>query len=242
MQQTRSKLDRRTATSARAAFSLVEVLAALVVTTLLILALTPFVGQMLGTWARGSEVARVVDLKTRGLNRLREDVRHAIVWTGFGQHENLVAFRGNERSMSFPVAVGLGQGRDGLEMLSITVDTSLDGLALVRRRAPLVGSTYTSFVDPIVLFSGPFRYVFRYFTQEGQELTAWANRTQLPTRIELTIADKNGAIFAAPIEIPVFASLSAGCLVSAQLPGCPVQPEEDENAWMKEYGLTPDEK
>ena len=64
---------------AKAGFSLIEVLATLLVTMLLVLTLTPFVSQMLRTWARGGEVANLVELKTRGLGRLREDLRHALV-------------------------------------------------------------------------------------------------------------------------------------------------------------------
>ncbi|MBO0758208.1 MAG: hypothetical protein J2P54_20355, partial [Bradyrhizobiaceae bacterium] len=57
-----------------------EVLTALIIATLLFLALTPFVGQMLAMWARAEEAASVVELKTRGLGRLRDDLRHAIVF------------------------------------------------------------------------------------------------------------------------------------------------------------------
>jgi general secretion pathway protein J len=227
--------------SAEAGFTLVEVLAALVVTLLLVVALTPFVGQMLATWARGTETTRAVELVTRGVGLLRHDLRHAIVWTGYGKTEDLMLFRGNEVSMSFPVATGLAPSRDGLEMVSITVDASRDGRALVRRRAPLVGSTYTSFRDPIVLFSGPFRYVFRYFPREGPGLPMWVNTQEPPARVELTIADERGPIFTAPLEIPLFASLSAACLASTNLPGCPAsaptEDEQDPEGWMKEAGL-----
>lgn len=233
---------RRRRRSASAGFSLAEVLAALVVTMLLVLAFTPFASQMLATWARGSEVARLVDFKTRGIGRLRADLRHSIVWTGFGERDKLVTFRGTESSLSFPVAAGLGAGRSGLEMLSITVDSSSDGRALVRRSAPLIGTSYGAFEHPVVLVSGPFRYVFRYYARDGGELPVWDNRIELPARVRLTIAGQRGAIFAAPIELPTLASLSAACLASQSLPGCPVQPKEDETEWMKQYGLIPEEQ
>jgi hypothetical protein len=232
-------------TSAETGFSLVEVLAALVITLLLVVALTPFVGQMLATWSRGTETTRAVELMTRGVGLLRHDLRRAVVWTGYGKTEDLMLFRGNEVSMSFPVATGLGPGRNGLEMISITVDASGDGRALVRRRAPLVGSSYASFRDPIVLFSGPFRYVFRYFPHEGPGVPVWPNVHELPARVELTIADDRGPIFTAPLELPVFASMSAACLASSNLPGCPaVAPVEQDQVqeWMKEIGLVEDTK
>jgi hypothetical protein len=223
-------------TTAEAGFSLVEVLATLVVTMILIVGLTPFVRQMLATWSRGSEVARAVELESRGIGLLRGDLRHAITWTGFGNIDNLATFRGTETSISFPAATGLDAGRNGVEMLSFTVDASADGRALVRRRATLLGTTYLGFTDPIVLFSGPLKYLFHYIGRDGQQLQVW-NRPELPASIELLIIDQKGPIFSAPIALPVFASLSAGCLVSQGLPGCPVTPPKDENEWMKSYGL-----
>ena len=64
MQPTQSESAQRKS-SPEAGFSLIEVLAALVVTTLLVLALTPLVGQMLATWSRGSEASRAVELESR---------------------------------------------------------------------------------------------------------------------------------------------------------------------------------
>lgn len=238
MQPTRSESARQPR-GADAGFSLVEVLAALVVTMLLVLALAPFAGQMLATWSRGSTAARLVELKSRGLGVIKDDLRHAVVWTGFGQTENLVSFRGTETALSFPVATGLTPGRDGLELISLTIDASVDGAALVRRRASIVGSTHAGFRDPVVLFSGRFKYFFRYFPRSGTPIPVWANRMDLPDRVELNISDERGRIFSAPIEIPLFASFSAGCLVNSSLPGCPNVKQEDENEWMKAYGIEP---
>ena len=225
--------------STRAGFSLLEVLAALLVTMLLVLAFTPFASQMLATWARGSEVATLVDLKARGIGRLREDLRHAVVWTGFGERDKLATFRGTQTSISFPASTSLGPEANGLEMLSITVDSSTDGRALVRRRAALAGNTYGSFQDPVILFSGPFRYVFGYYGRDGRELAAWDSQIELPTRITLSITDQRRGIVWAPIELQTFASLSAGCLMSANLPGCPVQARQGSPAWSTQHGMTP---
>jgi hypothetical protein len=64
---------------------------------------------------------------------------------------------------------------------------------------------------------------------------------ELPARIQLSILDQDGAVWSAPIELPTFASLSAGCLASSNLPGCPSQPKDESREWMKSYGLTDDE-
>jgi len=217
-------------------FSLLEVLAALVVTAVLMLALTPFVGQMLATWSKGGEQSHLVELKSRGLGRLRTDLKHALVWTGYGETENLLAFRGDESSMTFPISTGLGMGRAGLEMVSISVDTSLDGRALVRRRAMIVGTTYTAFQDPVVLFSGQFKFLFKYYSRDNKEETIWRNPTEMPARVELRISNDRGLVYL-PIEIPIFASMSTGCIALTNLPGCPSPPPTDPDAWMDAFGL-----
>ncbi len=226
-------------TSAEAGFSLIEVLAALLVTMLLVLTLSPFVSQMLATWSHGGEVANLVEIETRGLGRLREDLRHAIVWTGYGQTEDLAAFQGDETSMSFPVATGFGPTGTGVEYLSFTVASSFNGRALVRRRAPVIGSTYGSFADPVVLLSGPFRYVFRYYSPGGEATPVWSRgRVDLPARIELDIVDRNGRLFLGiPIAIPTFASLSAGCFATSGLQGCPAVSTAAADDALKALGL-----
>jgi hypothetical protein len=234
MQPTQSESAQRKS-SPEAGFSLIEVLAALVVTTLLVLALTPLVGQMLATWSRGSEASRAVELESRGVGVIRRDLREALSWAGFGKMEDLILFRGTETSMSFPIVSGLAPGRNGVEMVLYTVDSSRNGRALVRRHAPLIGSTYGTFSDPVVVFSGAYKYLFRYQSRDGRTLPFWINRPELPGRVDLVIADERGPVFTAPLEMPVLASVSAACLVNVHLAGCPGLPEPDDNPWMREY-------
>jgi len=208
---------------------------------LLVLTLTPFVREMLATWARGGEAANLVEIKTRGLGRLREDLRHAIALTGFGQTQDLAVFEGDETSMSFPVAAGFGPVETGIEYLSFTVASSINGRALVRRRAPIIGSTYGSFTDPVVLFSGPFRYVFRYYSRAGEETAVWAkSRFDLPGRIELSVIDRSDRpLLNIPIAIPTFASLPAGCVGGGGMQGCPtiVPPVPADYSVLKALGI-----
>ena len=229
--------------NAEAGFSLIEVLAALLVTMLLVLTLSPFVSQMLATWARGGEVAGIVEFQTRGLGRLRGDLRHALVWTGYGQTQDLAGFQGDETSVSFPVVAGLGPSRLGIEYVSYTVSQSVDGRALVRQRAPVIGSTYGGFADPVVLISGPFKYVFKYYSRDGEETPRWSkSRFDLPGHIELSIVDRNGVpLFGAPVVISTFSSISAGCFASSNLQGCSATdkpPAYDDI--LKAIGVLPD--
>jgi hypothetical protein len=204
----------------------------MVVTTLLMFALTPLVSQMLATWARGSEVAGMIEFRGRGLGMLRDDLRHAVVSTALGRSDARLTFRGNETSMSFPAFSGLGEGRDGIEMLSITVTNSVDGRALIRRRAPVIGTTYSALVDPVVLFSGPYKYFLRYYSSEGAETSEWTDPMALPANVVVNIIDARGRLSSVPVAIPVLASISAACLAGGHLPGCPAMepPAQEKNS------------
>jgi prepilin-type N-terminal cleavage/methylation domain-containing protein len=218
----RSGLRRSWPISSQAGFSLLEVLAALVITTLLMLSLTPLVRQMLATWPGGSEVAGMVEFKVRGLGVLRSDLRRAVVWRGFGRTEDLLGFRGTETSMSFPTA---SNGGDGLEMVAVDVTSSADGRALIRRRAPVTGTTRTAFADPVVLFSGPYRYLMTYYSRDGSERPVWADPYAFPARVALKIVDERHRSSVISVQLPLMASMSSACLLASSLPDCPVDSE-----------------
>jgi hypothetical protein len=103
-----------------------------------------------------------------------------------------------------------------------------------------MGSTYGTFTDPVVLVSGNFRYVFRYYARGGKESPVWnKSRFEMPARIELSIYNRDGVLlFTAPIAVPAFASLSAGCLAGDKLQGCADVAPVDETA-LKAYGIDP---
>ena len=214
--------------ASRAGFSLLEVIASLVITTLLIVALTPLVNQMLATWSRGSEIVSMVELQRRGLGVLRDDLTYAVAWRGFGRTDEYLAFRGNETSMSFPAVSGLGHGRDGLEMISIEVTNSAGGRALIRRRAAIIGSTRTAFADPVVIYSGPYKYFFRYYSQDGDEKAVWADPYSLPARVVLNIVNERDRYAVLSIPLPLVTSISSACFVTANLPSCPIRPQQSQ--------------
>jgi prepilin-type N-terminal cleavage/methylation domain-containing protein len=205
--------------SRNAGFSLVEVMAALVVMCLLMVALTPFVNQLLSTWARAGTIGGMVDMTSRGIGQLRKDLRHAVP---LAERPGVMAFRGDELHFEFPAATGLGTGRDGVEMIAISAE-QLEGkqLALVRRRSGHVTTeSGAALKDPVVLFSGNLQYIFRYIAQDGTRQSTWSDRPDLPVRIELNILDGRDPLLPA-IELPLYADMSVVCLLQRGAPGCP---------------------
>jgi hypothetical protein len=169
----------------------------------------------------------MVEFKFRGLGVLRSDLRRAVLWRGFGQAEDLLAFRGTETSMSFPVASSFG---DGLEMVAIDVTNSADGRALIRRRAPVTGTTRTVFADPVVLFSGPYKYLMSYYSRDGVEKPVWADPFSIPARVALNIVDERHQTSMISVQMPLLASMSSACLSSSNLPDCPIDAQALEAA------------
>jgi hypothetical protein len=194
-------------------------MAALVVTCLLMMALTPFVNQLLSTWARGSQIGAIVDMTSRGIEQLRKDLRYAVPLTA---RPGVTAFRGDELHFEFPAATGLGTGRGGVEMIAISAER-LDGKekAIVRRRSGHVSTeTGAESKDRVVLFSGNFRYMFRYIAQDGTRQSTWSNRPDLPVRIEVDILDGSDPVVPV-LELPLYADMSIECLLQPGKPGCP---------------------
>jgi prepilin-type N-terminal cleavage/methylation domain-containing protein len=205
--------------SRNAGFSLVEVMAALVVTCLLMMGLTPFVNQLLLTWARAGTIGVIVDMTSRGIGQLRKDLRHAVP---LAARPGVIAFRGDELHFEFPAATGLGAGRGGVEMIAISAE-QLEGkeLALVRRRSGHVTTeSGAEFKDPVVLFSGNLQYIFRYIAQDGTRQSTWSDRPDLPIRIEVDILDGRDPVLPA-MELPLYADMSVECLLQPGAHGCP---------------------
>ena len=201
-----------------AGFSLIEVMAALVVTCLLMMALTPFVNQLLSTWARGSLLGDIVDMTSRGIGQVRKDLRRAVP---LAARTGVIAFRGDELHFEFPAATGLGTGRGGVEMIAISAE-QLEGkeVGIVRRRSgPITTESDAEFKDPVVLFSGNLQYIFRYIAQDGTPHSTWSDRSDLPVRIEVNILDGRDPVLPA-LELPLYADMSVACLIPGA-PGCP---------------------
>jgi len=201
-------------------------MAALVVTCLLMMALAPFVNQLLSTWARGSLIGAIVDMTSRGIGQLRKDLRHAVP---LAARPGVVAFRGDELHFEFPAATGLGTGRGGVEMIAISAE-QLGGkeMGIVRRRSGhITTESGAEFKDPVVLFSGNFQYIFRYVTQDGTRQSTWSDRPDLPVRIEVNILDGRDLVLPA-LKLPLYADMSVVCLLQPGAVGCPRTPGQGQ--------------
>lgn len=216
----------------RAGFSLLEVLAALAITVLLVVTFAPFASQLILSWGRGTRTAELVDMLTRGSDRMARDLLAVVPMTLTRGEETSMLFRGGPGSVVFATATGYGPGRGGIELVSFGIEEDGAGAqAIVRRRAPLRDAALapTGFRDPVTLFSGPYQYRFDYVAADGSRVETWQNRFDMPVRVELAILTPSGPLLPLPLSYFVPANLSAACITDEPPDFCnPEASSEDE--------------
>ncbi len=206
---------RGTPVSGRAGFSLLEVLVAMAITVLLVVTFAPFASQLILTWGRGARTAELVDMLTRGNDRLARDLLAVVPMTLTRGDQTTMIFRGGPGYLMFATATGFGPGRGGIELVSVGIEADgAAGQAIVRRRAPLrdAAPTATGFKDPVTLLTGPYQYRFDYVAADGTKVGEWQDRLDMPARVELTILTPTGPLLPLPLSYFVPADLSAACI------------------------------
>ena len=206
----------------RAGFSLVEVLAALAATVLLVGAFSPFAAQLIGSWGRGARTAETVDMMTTAQARLGHDVGAAVPMFLTRGDRTSMLFLGKAGYVIFPAATGFGPGRGGFELVSLSVEAAEGRTVLMRRRAPLGADPDAGgFRDGVVLFEGNYRMAFAYVGADGVRREEWLDRPELPARVELSVVGADGRqALAAPLVFAIGADYPAACLADEPPEAC----------------------
>lgn len=181
----------RRALASEAGFTLLEVLLATLLMTVILAALATVTAQWLPNWNRGiARVQRAERLAT-GLDRIVADLSVAEQMTINGDAK-VPLFDGAELSVTF-LRTSLGpSARPGLEFIRLIEKADAQGLALVRERAPfqpMPSDGQIRFVDQVVLIRAPFRVSFAYAGSDRTWQPTWHGQAQLPERIRITVRD-----------------------------------------------------
>jgi general secretion pathway protein J len=197
-----------------AGFSLIEVLAALVITGGLLAALLPFASNVSTYWLTGQRSLETSDLWMRLSVRLSADIARAIPLPVGTVKEPRLFWASNGQSILFvrPSVSAVGGGR--LEVVAYTIERADDGQAVIRRSMPYdpgaLDRAPSSIGNATALASGPFQFQFVTIGREGQAVDAWQDPRELPARVELAIAAAGNR----PVpEVPM------GFAVAARRPG-----------------------
>ena len=188
----------------RDGFTLIEVLAALAISSVIIAATVTLIHMVAGNFDRGTRGVDAADSLMLAVQRLASDFSSAryVVWTT--QTGPALAFKAEPADGEKLARIIFVSGRSnesGLrtdEVVSLTIEQTDEATRLVRRRAAWTGPNmlidHMSPQDAVVLLEGnlDISFVFGRLTP-GRGLvwsTAWIGETMLPRFVRLVLRDR----------------------------------------------------
>jgi prepilin-type N-terminal cleavage/methylation domain-containing protein len=178
-------------------FTLVEVLAALAVASLILVSLnlaSTSVRQAVGTTRQnlGSQAAL-----SAAAGIFQKDAARIVKLRRPGEAETAAyVFEGSARQMVYPLSEQEGASQGGLYLVRLRALNAEGGAQLVRDRAPLLPGEAEDlerpWKDAVVLLEGPFDISFAYRAQRTGERAwneSWSAEGAMPEQVRLTIED-----------------------------------------------------
>ena len=181
----------RRALADEAGFTLIEVLVATLLMTVILAALGTVTAQWMPNWNRGMARVQRAERLALGLDRIVADLAVAEMLPVNGDAK-VPLFEGSELAVTF-VRTAVGPNtRPGLEIVRLVEKADSQGLALVRERAPFVPmprDQQIRFADQVVLIRAPFRVTFSYAGPDQVWQREWRGQMQLPEKIRIAVRD-----------------------------------------------------
>ncbi len=185
-------------------FTLIEVLAALAISSVIIMATVALIDTVAKNFDRGTRGIDAADRLMQTVQRLTEDFGSArfVVWRG--ESGPALAFRAEPAAGDKPARIVFvaGTGSPSVspadEVVSLTIERHGDMTRLVRRRAPWTGPDMNvgrvSVHDPVVLIEGGLDMSFLFGRLDpGGALVwsqTWIDQTALPRFVRLIMRDR----------------------------------------------------
>jgi general secretion pathway protein J len=198
-------------------FTLIEALAALALTGLVLSALATITAQWLPNWNRGFDRIQQSEMVGISMRRIAADLA-AAEYVPPNRDQEKPLFDGSALSVTF-VRTALGPNVGvGLDVVRIGETTDQGRLVTVRSRAAfgplspgLSPSEQTNFSDPVVLLRPPFRLSFAYAGPDRVFRDTWHDADKLPAAIMLTVrGGASGRILSVSTVTPVHVDAPAG--------------------------------
>jgi general secretion pathway protein J len=204
----------RHAPPGEAGFTLIEVLLATLLMTVILAALATVTSQWLPNWNRGMVRVQRAERLAIGLDRIVADLSVATMIPINGNAKTPL-FEGSELAVTF-VRTAVGpNARPGLEILRFIEKADDQGLAMVRERAaftPMPPDAQIRFADQVVLIRAPFRVTFSYAGPDQVWQPNWRGQMQLPDMVRITVRDGGtGQVLAVSSAAIVHVSAWAQC-------------------------------
>jgi general secretion pathway protein J len=213
----------RRAPAGEAGFTLIEVLVATLLMTVILAALATVTAQWLPNWNRGMARVQRAERLALGLDRVVADLSVAEMIPINGDAK-VPLFEGTELAVTF-VRTAVGPNtRPGLEIVRLVEKADSQGLALVRERAPFVPMARDAqirFADQVVLIRSPFRVKFSYAGPDQVWQPEWRGQMQLPEKIRVAVRDgATGQMLGASSAAVVHADAWAECVRAKNTVAC----------------------
>jgi general secretion pathway protein J len=204
----------RRALAGEAGFTLIEVLVATLLMTVILAALATVTAQWLPNWNRGMTRVQRAERLALGLDRIVADLSVAEMMP-INADAKAPLFEGSELAVTF-VRTAVGPNtRPGLEIIRLAEKADSQGLAMVRERAPFAPmprDAQIRFADQVVLIRPPFRVTFSYAGPDQVWQPNWRGQMQLPDRVRIGVRDgATGQVLAVSSAAIVQVSAWAEC-------------------------------
>jgi prepilin-type N-terminal cleavage/methylation domain-containing protein len=190
-------------------FTLVELLAALAVASLILVSLNlasttvrqgvEKTRQSLGSQAAVSAAAGIFQRDAARIAKLRR---------AGGAESGGYLFEGSARQMIYPLSEFEGVSQGGLYLVRLRAENTEGGTQLIRDRAPLLPGEAVveeqTWSDAVVLLDGAFDIGFAYRAQRTGERNwneSWLSTDAMPEQIRLTIEDSATGRLRAPVIV-----------------------------------------
>jgi general secretion pathway protein J len=206
-----------------AGFTLIEVLVATLLMTVILAALATVTAQWLPNWNRGMARVQRAERLALGLQRIVADLSVAEMVPINGDAK-VPLFEGSELAVTF-VRTAVGPNtRPGLEIIRLVEKADSEGLAMVRERAPFSprpADAQIRFVDSVVLIRSPYRVTFSYAGPEQVWQPDWRGQMQLPDKIRIAVRnDATGELLGVSSATILHDNAWAECARAKNVPAC----------------------
>jgi general secretion pathway protein J len=213
---------RRHRLEAMAGFTLLEALVAMALMGMILMALATVAGEWLPNWKHGFARLQGDEQVAIAIDRLALDLSAAEFVSANG-HTRLPLFEGTSRSVTL-VRTTLGPNSvPGLDIVRISEEKSVEGIILVRTRAPFfpIEDSYRQlkFGNPVVLLRPPYRISFSYAGADRIWQNDWRLLPRLPEAIKLTLNDATDRRTLATAML-VHSQLPVDCLSAGSVHDC----------------------
>jgi general secretion pathway protein J len=224
-----------------AGFTLIEVLIATLLMTVILGSLATVTAQWLPNWNRGMARVQRAERLAIGLERIVADLSVAEMIPVNGGAGRVPLFEGAELSVTFVRTTVGPNTRPGLEIIRLIEKADDQGLALVRERAPFMPMPPDSqirFADQVVLIRSPFRVSFSYAGPDQVWQRQWRGQRLLPDTIRISVRDiGSGQVLAVSSAAIVHVNAPAECARAKSASQCMAERLKPDDQEKKEEQL-----